>query len=135
MSDMQIPDIPGAEVVSSWFGRWPSFHDAEILHLHLNRAGTSRLSIHAWSMSAQPSEVDAQGHLRTDKHAVVTFELKDISDLELFDFSRQNVLASLEVARDGKAVHILLHPSYGLGGRIDAGQVVVSLTPGKPTVG
>ena len=89
-----------------------------------------------WSAALRSGEYkQTMGHLRTDKHAVVTFELKDISDLELFDFSRQNVLASLEVARDGKAVHILLHPSYGLGGRIDAGQVVVSLTPGKPTVG
>ena len=129
MNQIQGPDIPGAAAVSTWFGEWPSFHDAEILHLHLNRAGTSQLSVHAWKVSP---EVDAQGQFHREKHAVVTFELKDISDLELFDFSQQNVLASLDVVHDASGFHVLLSPSYGIGGRIDAGHVSVSLTPGEP---
>ena len=135
MVDQEVPDIPGADAVSAWFGRWPSFHDAEVLHLHLNRAGVSHLRIHAWNMSSNRSEVDAEGHLRTDKHAIVTFQLTDISDLELFDFSSQNVLAGLEVVQEGSRIRIELSPSYGLGGRIDAGGVTVSFSPGKPASG
>jgi immunity protein 50 of polymorphic toxin system len=129
MNDLKVPDIQGATAVSAWFGRWPSFHDAEVLHLHLNRVGASRLSIHAWNILP---EVEATGHYRTEKHAVVTFELEDISDLELSDFSQQNVLAQLDVVRDSSGVHVRLYPSYGIGGRIDAGNVMVSLAPGMP---
>lgn len=98
MSDEKIPDIPGADAVSAWFGGWPSFHDAKVVDLHLNRCGISRLRVHAWHTSYNPSEVDAKGHLRTDKHALGTFELAGIADLELFDFSSQNVLAGLDVS-------------------------------------
>ena len=30
------PNIPGADSIVSWFGRWPSFHDAEIMTLHVS---------------------------------------------------------------------------------------------------
>jgi Immunity protein 50 len=29
------PDIAGADDVVRWFGEWPSFHDAEVLSVHL----------------------------------------------------------------------------------------------------
>ncbi len=135
MSGQKVPDIPGAEAVSAWFGGWPSFHDAELIQLQLNRSGISQLKVHAWRTSYQPSDVDAQGHFRTDKHAVVTFELAGITDLELRDFSSQNVLAALGVSRDGEIVRVHLSPSYGLGGRIDAREVKVSYLPAELSKG
>jgi hypothetical protein len=39
------PDIIGADRVLATFGRWPSFHDAEIVRLHLERDGLSTISI------------------------------------------------------------------------------------------
>ena len=108
------------------------FHDAEVLHLHLNRTGVSQLSVHTWNMTG---DVDAQGFFRTEKHAVVNFELQGISKLELSDFSQQNVLASLDIMLDGEGVHVELCPSYGLGGRLDAGSVTVSVVPGAPKLG
>jgi len=132
MRDEQVPAIPGAAVVSSWYGRWPSFHDAEVLELSLKRSGISRLRLHAWNTPLQASNVNQQGYLRTDKHAVVVFEMQGITDLELSDFSPQNVLAGLTVANAENAVRITLHPAYGLGGRIDAKQVTVMIVPGRP---
>ncbi len=73
-----------------------------------------------------------QGHFRTDNHAVVTFETRGITDLELADFSDQNVLFGLDVSRDEGLVRITLSPSFGLGGRIVAREVKVSFSPGKP---
>ena len=132
MNDAAPPSVPGADQVVSWFGHWPSFHDAEVIRLDLNRRGVSRLVLHAWLMTDKTYEADGQQYFVRDKHAVVTFELKDISDLELSDFSQQNVLACLDVMGDSSGVHIQLYPSYGIGGRIDAGQVTVSVTPGMP---
>jgi hypothetical protein len=35
----EVPDIPGADDVVKWFGYWPTFHDAQILSITLNRSG------------------------------------------------------------------------------------------------
>ena len=38
MPDDEYPaGIAGAAELVEWFGRWPSFHDAEIVSLELNR--------------------------------------------------------------------------------------------------
>ena len=133
MNDRTPPDVPGADEVVSWFGYWPSFHDAEVLHLHLNRRGASRLSIHVWHMTDTTREHEGKRYFVREKHAIVTFELGDISDLDLSDFSAQNVLSSLHVERDGEVFRLRLNSSYGVGGRIDADQCSVSLEPGEPS--
>jgi hypothetical protein len=37
MTETIIQEIPGALSVIEWFGFWPSFHDGEILEVHLSR--------------------------------------------------------------------------------------------------
>ena len=56
--------------------------------------GQSKLEIHAWNGT---SKIDPHGYSILDKHAVVTFILEDIFDLQLDGFSPQNVLGSLEL--------------------------------------
>jgi len=126
------PKISGVESVVSWFGEWPSFHDAEILDIHLNREGVSWLNIHAWLMTNETYEKDGKPYFRTDRHAVVRFQLDEIIDLELADFSGQNVIVGLEVERRGSVHRLVLHPCYGLGGYIDAHGISVEVYPGPP---
>ena len=93
---MALPDglnaIEGAQQLHDWFGYWPTFHDAEIISLHLNRKNPSILKIHTWEMT---SEVDEAGHYVMAKDVVVDFMI-DISgaddSLELYGFSHQNVI-------------------------------------------
>ncbi len=71
-----------------------------------------------------------------DKPATVEFLLNEITDLELADFSIQNVISSLTIERltnkEGEVVFRLqMYPCYGLAGYIDAKQVQVKLIPGK----
>lgn len=56
--------LPGAEKVISWFGEWPSFHDAEVLELHMDRRGQSWVKVHTWGMVNQ---VDATGQRIPEK--------------------------------------------------------------------
>lgn len=51
--------IPGGAELLAWFGYVPSFHDAEIIDLHLNRHGPSTLRIHVWEMTGKVDENDA----------------------------------------------------------------------------
>jgi hypothetical protein len=136
--------IPGGPDLLDWFGGVPSFHDAEVLGLTLDRAGPSRLTIHGWVMTER---VDEKGYFILDRHAVVTYVLNDISDLRLDGFTRQNVIDGLRLRRtqlpsgttDLGAIHrseevfeLTLADCYGLSGTIWAQDVRVEIRPGKP---
>lgn len=126
MPSPNIGDIvDGAEAVVRWFGSWPSFHDAEIIYLKLARSGESILRVYPYYPT---------------KPAAVDFFLEDVTDLELADFSGQNVIFSIEVEivtdqTNEKAIRLTLAPCYGLAGRIDAKRARVELVPGKSSDG
>lgn len=75
-----------------------------------------------------------------EKPATVEFILSNIVGLELWDFSGQNVISSLDIERvqlDGGhiAFRLTMHPCYGLAGHLDSKEIRVSLLPGKSTDG
>ena len=52
------PQIKGTEHVVKWFGYWPTFHDAEVLSISLDRRTGARVSIYVSrerQMSIQPA--------------------------------------------------------------------------------
>jgi hypothetical protein len=122
-------NLAGADKLIEWFGRWPSFHDGEVLSLEPNRLETSRVRIHTWNMLA---ETDARGFYKHDKHCVVVFILEQISDLELAHFSPQNVISSLNVEKHEDGFRLRLHPCYGLGGYVVAKSIRIEFEPGIP---
>ena len=66
----ECPPIEGAQNVVNWFGYWPTFHDAEVVSIMLNRAGSSELKVHAFETT---SDVDPAGYFVSRKHAILTF--------------------------------------------------------------
>jgi hypothetical protein len=124
-----VAAIDGAQSLHDWFGYWPSFHDAEILYLHLNRTGSSHMAVHAWHTS---SEKDEKGFNMQERHVVVEFVLEGISDLELVQFSHQNVLGNLSIEKKNDGFALILWPCYGLAGRIETSKVSIRLHPGEP---
>ncbi|OWV80575.1 hypothetical protein ATY78_07790 [Rhizobium sp. R635] len=140
---MNYSDMPGGAELLAWFGEEPTFHDAEIISLSLNRTGTSELKIHGWIMT---DKVDPNGYIVLDKHAIVTFKLEEVMDLQLDGFSNQNVIAGLvlryatdrgrssyyPVSADPHDIEIELIPCYGLDGFIRAKKVAISFNPGRP---
>ena len=137
--------IPGGPELLTWFGRVPTFHDAEIVSITLSRRAPGTLSIHAWNMTR---EVDPKGYFILDRHAVVTFTLGDIMDVQLDGFSPQNVISRLQIRRapvrpdrqsydafrsSPQDYEIELEPCYGLNGRIRCKHVAISFVPAKPS--
>jgi len=112
-----LKSIPGAAELTSWFGHWPSFHDAEIINLTLNRTGISILKIHTWEMT---NETDGSGHFVLGKHVLVTFQFEEIISLDLADFNQQNVLFGLDLSRTDDGFRMVLDPCYGVSGTIAA---------------
>ena len=125
----ELEGITGARELYDWFGYWPSFHDAEVVTLHLDRAGSSSLAVHTWEMT---KEVDALGHYVLRKHVVVKFVMDDISNLSLEEIKRQNVVFGIQISREDESFKLVLHPCYGITGMIVARQLAIKITPGRP---
>src|SRR5262249_21269440 len=99
----EAPEIPGATHVIAWFGYWPTFHDAEVLSITLDRLLGCRVAIHVFEMTP---EVDSRGHYASAKHAVVTFCLEGfpqgqygITNTRIESFNHQNVLSGVSVKK------------------------------------
>jgi hypothetical protein len=112
---MRPDEVQGALALIDWFGSWPSFHDAEILDLHLDRGGASRLRVHVWIMT---NKTGADGHFINEKHCVVSFVFDEITDLDLGGFSPQNVINGLSLTAAAEGFELVLQPCYGLSGRL-----------------
>jgi hypothetical protein len=136
-------EVRGGPELLHWFGRVPSFHDAEILDLRLRRHEPSILRLHGWNMT---NRVDDAGYIVLEKHAVVTFALEGVMDLQLEGFSRQNVIDGLTLRRAPERperrnqltlapspddIEIELDPCYGLSGLIRARSVEITFAPGR----
>jgi hypothetical protein len=124
-----IASIPGALEFVQWFGGWPSFHDAEVLGVSLDRTGGTTIRLHTFKMT---SEVRADGCYRATKHAVVIFALEQVQGLDLNGFNNQNVISGLEVERVGEGFVLELSPCYGLAGHITAAKISLAWEAGIP---
>jgi hypothetical protein len=125
-----LKSIPGGgDLLALFDSQVPTFGDAEVLTLQLNQTGPSTLLVH-----------------ETLKDMWVTFTMTEISDLDLDDFSPQNVIRQLDIrllhetpesfglqwikpppARS--LYEIRLESLYGLGGTIRARHVTIRVSP------
>jgi hypothetical protein len=139
--------LPGAQDLIGWFGRVPSFHDAEVVAIHLRRTGPSELKLHTWQMTDQ---TDDKGFFLLDKHVVVTFGLEGISASKLVGFDGGGILDYIDLWRHrvGKEIKdeswlhqgpprdghyaLMLDGSNGCQGFIYAGSISIAFAPGKP---
>jgi hypothetical protein len=126
---VEISNIQGAAELEEWFGSWPSFHDAEILALHLNRKESSSLRLHTWEMT---KEIDDKGYYVRAKHLLVEFIFESVSGLSLNGFNHQNVIFGLAIEKTDSGFRVTLDDCYGLAGSIESEKLSLRLTPGKP---
>jgi hypothetical protein len=125
-----VPEIPGADAVVAWFGRWPSFHDSEVLSVVINRGGPSMLRFHAWHASAR---VDRTGQFTREREAIVVFEFAGIKRLRLHadDEDRQNLVRGNGIERTAKGYRFGFAPSFGLARELTVEQIAVHVEPGR----
>jgi hypothetical protein len=93
--------IKGGEKLTSVFGCWPSFHDAEVHGFVLDRASAEGLygptveaTIHVYQMT---NEVDAKGYYVLKNHVLVVFRFLEVAEIQLNGFNQQNVIWELEI--------------------------------------
>ena len=131
--------ILGAERITTIFGYWPSFHDAEVLRIVLDRESDSgggpllTAELATWEIT---NEVGGDGFLvlRHRTHVVLAF--RGVVELELSEFNQQNVLHRLEIedvaARQLELVkfRVQFASSFGVGAAFGCREVeVMSAVP------
>jgi hypothetical protein len=87
--------IAGSEKLTRIYGGWPSFHDAEVIELHL------------WRGQMRPGDSDvfpvltAKIHIfvesPTSQHTLATLRFEDVDDYRMEGFNYQNAILSLSI--------------------------------------
>lgn len=130
--------IEGEEKLIRVFGRWPSFHDAEVWSLVLERTerGTSvSATIHTFEMT---SEVDSRGYFRLKNHTRVQLRFDECQAIDFSGFNHQNALFGLVISEEdaGATFSVAFEPSHGLSGRLKCRSIsVVEAEPWSPPQG
>jgi hypothetical protein len=128
-----VDQIAGFQALVDWCGGWPWFHDAEIVRSDRNRQGKSRLVIQVIGGSRPTFGPRANPKFAVPPEDVtVTFILQYIEDLELFQFSHQNVIFDLSLEPYNGMFRITLAPCYGLAGTIDVRTIQIEFKPASP---
>ncbi len=113
--------IDNATSVTQIFGEWPSFHDAEVHRLTLNRTDEDGPSlevvIHAFKMT---NEATASGHYRLRDHTLITIKFSGVALEHVLDFNHQNVMSGLAISaidpesHRGRRLAVQISASYGM---------------------
>ena len=117
--EFPVARIENSEAITSVFGYWPSFHDAEVLELVICRdgSGPGRASVvarvHVFEMTSQ---VKPDGHYLCHKHSIVSLVFEDVDELVMEGFNHQNALAGLRIEErePGGCLAVAFDGAYGL---------------------
>lgn len=116
---MGIEDkIQNGRLLTDIFGRFPSFHDAEVLRVVLDRGNalsftpSLQAEIHVFEITSQINE---RGSYVLRNHVLVSFRFLGIAELRLEDFNHQNVLQGLAIAdlSDRQLERVKFQVSFG----------------------
>ncbi len=117
--------VKGAEKLTAIFGRWPSFHDAEVTSIRFERGrppaegAVAHVSVHLFEGYREGEEI------RWRNHVVATLRFAPVVDVSLSGFNHQNAIFDLtlergspqseEVIWQGPAYRVHFEPSFGVG--------------------
>ena len=126
MTELALGIISGGQALIDWFGRVPRFHDAELQEIRLASKGPSTLRIRTWQMTDQ---VDDRGYFVLDKHVMVTITLERVSSVALDHFNLPGIIDYLEITSVENGFQLSWTGSYGVEGRLRAGQLRIDFAP------
>jgi hypothetical protein len=133
-------NIKNNERLTSVFGRWPSFHDAEVIWLRLDRRSTSlgdgptvETLIHTFEMT---NEVSTEGFYVLRNHVLVHLRFSRVMQPILEGFNCQNALLGLSIKdirhrqMEELNFEVTFDPANGLEGSFQCQEIeVVDVTP------
>lgn len=128
---IDIPkQIRNVELLTDIFGRFPSFHDSEIVRLALERGSRNEsgpiltAEVHVFEMT---KEVDSQNKFILKNHTLAALRFAGVRDLVIDDFNQQNVVGglSIESSPNGHEFSVAFESLYGADLRFRCGSISV----------
>lgn len=117
--------VKGYEKLTEIFGRWPSFHDAEVTSIRLERGHPPKEGAAAYVSVHVFEAYHESGAIRYRNHAVVTLRFGSVVNISLTGFNHQNAIWDLtfepaeprskDVTWTGPAYRVHFQPSFGVG--------------------
>jgi hypothetical protein len=138
MDNEQMMRVENREALIHALGEWPTFHDAEVISVSLNRGDPSgpvlTLEVYTFTVSSQ---TDSRGWFVKPREVIVVMEFLDVSSATLMDFNAQNVLSSLRIFEDSTTpesfLKVVLSPLYGLSAEFNCQRARVRSVKELPT--
>ena len=103
MENIIYKKIIGHEKLTNIFGYWPSFHDAEVISIILERIGKDEregpvlyAKIHVFQMG--PEKTNYGKKFVFHHHSIVTFCFAIVENLILDGFNHQNVILGFKIS-------------------------------------
>lgn len=139
----KAPNVTNSALIMNAFGYWPSFHDAEVKWIRLDRSDADTLSgpilemlVHCFEMTKR---ITPDGFYELVKHHLVRFRFSEISDLKLEDFNIQDAIFGLRIEDmteqgwEGPRLNVAVDPAFGVSTSFycSSGEVV-EVTPCSP---
>ncbi|MBL9187435.1 MAG: hypothetical protein JNK23_08165 [Opitutaceae bacterium] len=124
-------EITGSEKLTDVFGKWPSFHDAEVLSVTAERTDHGA-AVSAVVHLAQPSAaIDGRGRYVLTKQMRVVLRFHRCDKIKFANFSPHNVLFELVISRsEGEDFAVEFDPTCGFDGSLRCRAVeVVDVSP------
>jgi hypothetical protein len=103
--------IGNSERLIEIFGYWPTFHDAEIIDLHLWRGNVEpeagryvfpvlTVKLHVWEIT---NEVNTEGFLVSRCHTLSTLRFHNVDEFRMEGFNHQNAILGLSIVQEERA--------------------------------
>jgi hypothetical protein len=131
--------ISGSEKLTSIFGYWPSFHDAEIIDVHFWRGDVNpekekylfpvlTVTFHLWELT---NETDAKGFLVLRHHTRSILRFHSVTDFAMQGFNHQNAIFGLAIQQEERpgilvpVFSVEFEPASGMEARFTCLQIEV----------
>jgi len=110
--------VANAEKVTAIYGTWPTFHDAEVLSLHLDRGVIPTIEpfmlVRVWTFKVHRDQIDSHGYYRRADYSIVTFRFDRPDELSIDGFNHQNVLSCIDLKLVDGIVHVVIDGIFGI---------------------
>ena len=121
--------VLGNEKVKSIFGRWPIFHDAEIMSFtferdNKNKTGRVILKLNYWENDTEYSD-DIHYEYVKKNNSIITLIFSGLFDSEVDGFNYQNVINELRFKEIKDGVLVEIDSIFGIGGKLKCKNVEV----------
>jgi hypothetical protein len=104
--------ITNAERITSVYGEWPRFHDAEIVSVELSREEPSLIA-HIKTFRVHRDQLDEGRFYRRTDFCIVALRFTKIADLHIDGFNHQNVLADIVFENSNGGVLVNMEGIFG----------------------